>query len=118
MLDRCLFTRWASVALLACLLTTGLPKPIAAQTPNASNISPINNNDLQATDRELETLSRQPFELPLFTQKSKLQTIYQRYAKYNHQPGLALTRLELAWMAYQDADYAEADRSLENLDSE
>jgi CHAT domain-containing protein len=116
MSDRCLFTRWASAALLACLFTTGLPKPITAQMPNAQPNSP-NNSDLQTADRELETLSRQPFELPLFTQKSKLQTIYQRYAKYNHKPGLALTRLELAWIAYQDADYAEADRQLRPIEN-
>ncbi len=116
MSDRHLFTRWATVAFLACFFTTGLPKSlaqppetgIAAQMPN----SPTNNRDLQAADRELEALSRQPFETPIFAQKSQLQNLYRRYEKYNHKPGLALTRLELAWVAYHDADYAEADRQL------
>ena len=114
MLDRSLFTRWASIALLACLFTTALPHPIVAQS---SNKSEQRNPDIQAADRELETISKQSFELPLFTQKSKLQTIYQRYEKYNHKPGLDLTRLELAWIAYQDADYAEADRQLRPIEN-
>ncbi len=77
-----------------------------------------NNPDLQAADRELEALSRKPFETPIFSQKSQLQTLYRRYEKYNHKTGLDLTRLELAWIAYHDADYAEADRQLRSTENQ
>ena len=105
--------RWSVATLVALTLSAGFVGPIAAQTA-PSNVP--KSAEIQAADRELKEISTQPFEQPLFTIKPRLQDLYRRYERQNDKNGIALTSLELAWVAYQDADYIEADRKLRTIE--
>ena len=105
--------RWSVATLVALTLSAGFAGPIAAQTA-PSNVP--KSAEIQAADRELKEISTQPFEQPLFTIKPRLQDLYRRYERQNDKNGIALTSLELAWVAYQDADYIEADRKLRTIE--
>ncbi len=100
---------WFATTLVALILSAGLARPVIGQTAPK-------NAEIQAADQELKKLLNQPFELPIFTRKSQLQDLYRRYDRQNDKNGLALTSLELAWVAYQDADYLEADRKLRTIE--
>lgn len=100
---------WPAATFVALILNAGLAGSIIAQTAPK-------NAEIQAADQELKKLSNQPFELPIFTRKPQLQDLYRRYERHNDKNGLALTSLELAWVAYQDADYLEADRKLRTIE--
>ena len=100
---------WPAAVFVALILNAGLAGLMTAQTAPK-------NAEIQAADQELKKLSNQPFELPIFTRKPQLQNLYRRYERQNDKNGLALTILELAWVAYQDADYLEADRKLRTIE--
>ena len=105
--------RWSVATLVALTLSAGFAGPIAAQTPPSNAPKSA---EIQAADRELKEISTQPFEQPLFAIKPRLQDLYRRYERQNDKNGIALTSLELAWVAYQDADYIEADRKLRTIE--
>lgn len=104
--------------LLTIVLSEGQTRTIAAQVPNLQSNWPksLSSQAIQATDRELANLLNQPFESPLVIRKIQLQKLHQHYETLNHAEGLALTDLELAWIAYQDADYLEAERKLRPIE--